>query len=344
LESPLECKTLFKILGGTPACHNTCSVTCTPSYKDNSTLKGCLIAHIALTLIEMQRMVFCFKTPLCKIFTTNKKVEKSIKQTDDDLWNIFLTTSILHDMGKLTEQYIKHMYVSTASCNLYKKPTERHITTETHVKHHQISATIARKALRKMSDDYIALKTAYAVLFHHEAIDWKTVEQRLLLSSYLQVALSPLSSFSYTVSHDRLSLFEGNLCKILDQIKRKNIITQLQCSFLVETLNCAVCELMHSQGITLNIDQDLNAEKMREPKYVMPALALYRFIYLADNRAASARSEYWFELIQQVDWNELEDTAQQIQKCLIRRYYYIGLSAIPEKFFEEDLGKEEYEY
>jgi hypothetical protein len=98
-------------------------------------------------------------------------------------------------------------------------------------------------------------------------------------------------------------------------------------------LNYAVHELTNNQGVVLRMDRDLNVEKVREPKYIMPALALYRFIYLTDNRAASARSEYWFKSVQQVNWNELEKTAQQIQKYLTRRYYYIGLSAIPEGLF-----------
>jgi uncharacterized protein YajQ (UPF0234 family) len=51
---------------------------------------------------------------------------------------------------------------------------------------------------------------------------------------------------------------------------------------------------------------------------------------LTDNRAASARSEYWFKIVQQANWNELEKVVQQIQKHLKQRYYYIALSAIPE--------------
>jgi len=308
MERPLECKTLLEILGEIPACHDTCSATYTPSYKDDSILKGCLIAHVTLTLIEMQRIASCFKAPLHKMFIANK-VEKNIKQTKDDVWNIILSTSFLHDVGKLADQYIN--------------------TAEKHVRHHRISAIIARKTLREIFDDFIAIKVAYAILFHHEAIDWKTVEQSTLFSSYLQAALHPLSRVSYTVSHNRLSLFERNLCEILDQIQRKNIITQLQYSFLVKTLNYAIQELINNQGVNLKADQELNVEKVQEPKYIAPALAIYRFIYLIDNRAASARSEYWFKLVQQVNWNELESVAYYIQKYLTRRYYYIGLSAIP---------------
>jgi hypothetical protein len=331
MERPLECKTLLEILGEAPVCYDTCSAMYTPSYRNYSIFKGCLIAHVALTLIEMQRIAFCFKVPLYKIFTANR-VEKDIRQTEDDFWNILLSTSFLHDVGKLTNQYVSCTYPSE-TYDFYEKPVDRFITTEKRVKHHQVSAIIARKTLRKIFDDHVALKTAYAILFHHEAIDWKTVEQSVLLSSYLQVALSPLSHVSYTVTHDRLSSFEQNLCKILNQTRQKNIITQLQCSFLVKTLNYAVHELTNNQGVVLRMDRDLNVEKVREPKYIMPALALYRFIYLTDNRAASARSEYWFKSVQQVNWNELEKTAQQIQKYLTRRYYYIGLSAIPEGLF-----------
>jgi CRISPR/Cas system-associated endonuclease Cas3-HD len=303
----------------------------TPSYKDNSTLKGCLIAHVALTLIEMQQIASYFKKSLYRIFTVSR-VGKGIELTESDFWDVLLSTSFLHDVGKLTDQYVGHTYPSEI-CDLYKKPMNRHISTEKHVRHHQVSAVITRKTLRKvLLDDDVALKMAYAVLFHHEAIDWKAVEQSVLLSSYLQVTLSPLSQVSYTIAHDRLFLFEQNLCKILNQMQTKNIITQLQCSFLVKTFDSAINELKDNQGATLRMDRELDVEKVKEPKYIMPALALYRFIYLTDNRAASARSEYWLKIIQQVNWSELEKVAQQIQCRLTRRYYYIGLSAIPEEF------------
>jgi hypothetical protein len=238
----------------------------------------------------------------------------------------------LHDIGKLVDQYVGHTYPSEF-CDLYKNPMDQHISTEKHVRHHQVSAVITRRTLRKvLLDDNVALKMAYAVLFHHEAIDWKTIEQSVLLSSYLHAALSPLLRVSYTIAHDRLSLFEQNLRKILNQMQTKNIITQLQCSFLIKTLDCAIGELKDNQGAYLRMDRELDVEKIREPKYITPALALYRFIYLTDNRAASARSEYWFKVIQQIKWSELEKVAQQIQSHLTRKYYYIGLSAIPEGF------------
>jgi|GEM_PF-2093881 len=326
MERPPECKTLLKILEENPVCYGTCSAICAPSYKDGSTPKGCLIAHVVLTLIEMQRVSFCFKKSLYKIFTASR-VEKSVGQVEDDFWSILLSTSFLHDVGKLTDRYASHAYSSEAY-DLYDKPMDRRTSIEKYVKHHQVSAIIARKTLRKIFDDDIALKTAYAILFHHEAIDWKSVERSVLLSSYLQVALSPLSQVSYTATSDRLFLFERNLCKIFDQIRQKNIITQSQYSLLVKTLNCAIHELINNQVVTLRMDRELNVERVKEPKYIIPALALYRFIYLTDNRAASARSKYWFELVQQINWSKSDETAQQIQKCLT--HYYIGLSAIPE--------------
>jgi hypothetical protein len=329
MEKPLECKTLLEILGKSPNCHDTCSATHTPSYKDDSILKGCLIAHVALTLIEMQRIAPYFKKSLYRIFTVSR-VGKSIGLIEGDFWDVLLSTSFLHDIGKLTDQYVGHTYPSEI-CDLHEKPMDRHISMEKHVRHHQVSAIITRKTLRKvLIDDDAALKMAYAVLFHHEAIDWKTIEQSVLLSSYIHAALSPLSQVSYTITHDRLSLFEQNLQKILNQMQIKNIITQLQCSFLIKTLDCAISELKDNQGAYLRMDRELDVEKVREPKYITPALALYRFIYLTDNRAASARSEYWFKIVQQINWSELEKVAQQIQSHLTRKYYYIGLSAIPE--------------
>jgi hypothetical protein len=140
-----------------------------------------------------------------------------------------------------------------------------------------------------------------------------------------------MSRFAYTINHDHLLIFEQNLCKILNKIQQKNIITRLQYQILAQTLIYAIHELMHNQEVILCIDREFDVAKMREPRFIAPALALYRLLYLADNRAASARSQYWFKLTQQVDWNKLESVAQQIYSFLMRRYYYIGLSAIPEE-------------
>ncbi|MEM2045122.1 MAG: hypothetical protein QXO20_02960 [Candidatus Bathyarchaeia archaeon] len=220
-----------------------------------------------------------------------------------------MTSSILHDVGKLVNEYV---------------------TSRSYILHHQISAIIGKRALESITDDSTALRISYAILFHHEAIDWKAVYKSLLLFSYLQRALSPTGKIIYTVNQNRLNEFKQNLYRILDQIYQKKIITQFQHRILTETSNYAMQELKNNQGFALDVSRELNAAKIRDLKYLMPALALYRLLYLSDNRAASARDQYWLRLIQQVNWEQLDNVAWQISSFLSKKYYYIGLSSIPD--------------
>ncbi|MEM2341864.1 MAG: hypothetical protein QXX94_04835 [Candidatus Bathyarchaeia archaeon] len=227
----------------------------------------------------------------------------------DYCWSILLASSILHDVGKLVDEYIAR---------------------RNYILHHQISAIIGKKALERITNNSTALKISYAILFHHEALDWKVVYKSLLSFSYLQRALSSTGKIIYTVNQNRLNEFKQNLYRILDQISQKHIITQFQHRILTETSNYAVQELENNQRFALNITRELNAAKIRDLKYLTPALALYRLLYLSDNRAASARDQYWLRLIQQVDWGQLDNVAWQISNFLAKKYYYIGLSSIPD--------------
>ncbi|MEM2168012.1 MAG: HD domain-containing protein [Candidatus Nezhaarchaeales archaeon] len=256
----------------------------------------------------MQRAAHCFKTTLHRLFVLNA-AEKDLKRDENQLWSVLLTSSILHDVGKLTDQYVSRG------------------TAQTYTAHHQVSAVITKKVLSKAFDDYTALEVAYSVLFHHEAIDWKAVERKLS-SSYIQEALPSTRGLTYTVNQNRLDAFERNLRKILDQIYQGRIVTQQQHQTLTQTLIYAVRELAANQRKTLQMDQELNVRRVQSPRYLVPALALYRLLYLADNRAASARSYYWLKSIRQVNWYCLENVAKQIHQ-LLPRDYYVGLSAIP---------------
>ncbi|MEM1582292.1 MAG: HD domain-containing protein [Candidatus Bathyarchaeia archaeon] len=304
-----ECHVLSGILNETPECQGICSAAECPSYIDNLTPKGCLIAHTTLTLIEMQRISHCFKASIRNLFLFTT-MQKDFRQSDD-MWSILLASSLLHDVGKLAEEYV------------FRSTRQFHIT------HHQVSAIIARRVLEKFSNKHIALVLAYAILFHHEAIDWKAIEQSLFLFSYLQRVFSPIQRVTYHVNPTRLEKFRKNLHRIIEQSYRKNIISQMQYQVLTWTLESIVQELISNQKSALYVSQDLEVTRTQDPRYLTPALAIYRLLYLADNRAASARSQYWLESLQKVDWHRLEDVAQQIHNLLARRYHYIGFSTIP---------------
>lgn len=311
MDKPSECNVLSEILNETPACQETCSSMDTPSYMYDSAPKGCLLAHVILTLIEMQRVSYCFKIPLYNLFMFGA-VRRNLELSEDHFWGILSTSSFLHDVGKLVDEYV-----------------DRSASRQSYIAHHQISAIIARKVLEKISDDSTALKIAYAILFHHEAFDWRVVKGSLLLFSYLQKAFSTTQRITYTVSPNRLDRFKQNICGIIYQISQRHMITQLQHQILIRALTYMVQELITSQRMALYMDQELSVTKVQDPSYLTPALSSYRLLYLADNRAASARDQYWLKLIQQVDWCRLEDIARQISHFLTQRYYYIGLSAIP---------------
>ncbi|MCX8191199.1 MAG: HD domain-containing protein, partial [Nitrososphaerales archaeon] len=283
---PSECDTLSKILGSELSCRDTCSVAENPSRVYDSIRDGCLIAHIGLTLIEMQRLAFCFKSSLYRLFTINT-LSRSVEQDKDRFWAILLTISLLHDIGKLTDQYI-----------------DKH-TTKSHILHHQISAIVAKRALNRVFDDYISLEVAYAILFHHEAIDWSSIERNLFSFSYFQKVLPSTKRFTYTIDQNRLNRFNQNLSKLIDQFYQKNFITGLQHQTLTQIIPFITSALITNQEIDC-IYEELEGRKIQHPKYLTPALALYRLLYLADNRAASARSQYWLDSLQHVDWNRLE--------------------------------------
>ncbi len=308
-----ECTALAEILKISPSCLRSCSATETPSYVDDSTPKGCLIAHTTLTIIEAQLVSSHFKTPLFKIFT-HFHPSKETRSTEDDLWSELLTAFLLHDLGKLTTEYL-----------------ERTSTAKPPMRHHQVSAVIAKKALEKMLDSYNALEVAYAVLFHHEALDWKAVENSIFLFSYLSKAMSSSRTpILFNVDAKRLTSFEKNLQQLLHQLHNQQILTKHQLQTLSQALAYSMEEMLSNQKTVMYPGEILEARKTRDPRYTAPALALYRLLYLADNRAASARKHYWLHALKQVNWNQPENTAKQLLQALTRRRYYIGLSAIPE--------------
>ncbi|MEM1542865.1 MAG: hypothetical protein QXV82_09580 [Ignisphaera sp.] len=314
MNKPLECIILSKILDKLPLCIENCSAIETPSYVDGSVPKGCLIAHLTLTLIEMQHISSYFRIPLYNLFAhyNMQSTKNCFNMNVDYCWEVMLASSLLHDLGKLVDQYVA-----------------RQVAGQSRILHHQVSAVIAKKTLENIVNESIALGVSYSILFHHEAMDWAAIEKSLLHFSYIQKALLPTQNIIYSLSENRLNKFKQNICNILDQLLDKHLLIRSQHQELISVLNCAIQKLMDNQKVPINLARELSVAKIKDPRYLTPALALYRLLYLADNRAASAREQYWLELIQEVDWKHIEDIAWQIISRLARRYRYIGLSSIP---------------
>ena len=313
MEGVNECRVLSGILKRPLPCQSTCSAPeITPSFIDDDKLpKGCLIAHTALTLIEVQRMANYFKKPLHRLVKLNR-LERSPDMSPDELWDVVLASSLLHDIGKLADQYV-----------------ERSKAPPTHLQHHQLSAIKAYKVLSEVfHNNYIATVAALAILYHHEALDWRSLDSRALAFSYLRETFTLTKSINYTINQERLKTFSGNLGEALKLLCEEGAIEEGQHDLLLRVLRRASRELLNNKP--QSVGEVLSVNNAKRAEFIVPAFFLYRLLYLADNRAASARSRYWLGLLKRVDWRNAEVVAEQIHRALTQRRYYIGLSAIPE--------------
>ncbi|MCX8171964.1 MAG: hypothetical protein N3E47_08445, partial [Candidatus Bathyarchaeota archaeon] len=107
--SPQECSTLLRIIGEALKCEARCSAAETPSHVDKDDEgglipRGCLIAHLSLTLIEMQRVSPYFRASLHNL-SAFYSVGGSPSIDAGSYWDLLLTSSILHDIGKLADEY-----------------------------------------------------------------------------------------------------------------------------------------------------------------------------------------------------------------------------------------------
>lgn len=67
-------------------------------------------------------------------------------------------------------------------------------------------------------------------------------------------------------------------------------------------------EMLINRGMTFYMGKELSVNKARKTRYLAPAFLLYRFLYMVDNRAASARTKYWMDLLKKLigmNWKKL---------------------------------------
>ncbi len=320
-----ECQTVLDILKKNPACLASCSYGSdlqTPSYivmhnNEQSTYSpmGCLVAHTILTALEAQAMSRYFEQPIYRLMIA---YEPSIGSSmpSEKLWQALAIGAFLHDIGKLVDEYVERK----SSFGRYKR-----------VRHHYVSAIICKKALDYLLNlDYLSLVISYAVLFHHEAIDWKSLEQDFLHYSYLQKVFGTDDSAYYTVNPQRLELFEQNCALLLQQFQRSNLVDDTCQHLLQQALKQAIGILLQNERRTLSLREELQVSVAQESRYFAPAAAVYRFIFFADNRAASARRIYWRKTLNSIKWDYPEEVAESVFQAFRNQRYYIGLSVISE--------------
>ena len=264
-----------------------------------------MIAHSVLSVIEAQRMRNVFQIPLHRVFKANE-IRGFTTPSVEKLWQAILSATLIHDLGKLTKNYQEGRSI----------------------RHHYISAIVARRALRNILGEFMSLALAYAIILHHEAIDWRSVEKGFLTFSYIHEVFSPMNPIIYEAPKIPLENFQQAIEGVLDALVEKGSLSQEERDILSEVQGSALAELKQSAGKTLRIDKELNAENLRDKRYQVPAMAVYRLIYLADNRAASARERYWLEALSEVNWSKLDAVSEEILKRLSGKPYYIGLSSI----------------
>ncbi|RJX15607.1 hypothetical protein CW703_05270 [Candidatus Bathyarchaeota archaeon] len=302
---PSECKVLIENFRLKPPCIERCQAKEIPSVVErvNGELKvnGCLTAHTILTLLEAQRLTQVFKKQ-------NKKVLEDVSElSNKDFWLIPVSILLLHDVGKLADDYVERRGF----------------------KHWQVSALTYAKALKDFLGDKLALIGSYAILLHHEAMDWRRLEKTPHFT-YLDEAFSLIY---YTVSSNRLKIFKSNINPLLKQLANLNIITNSQHNMLKQILEQSLNVLAENYMKNIDLGSELEKYKFSENiRYLVPSLFLYRIVYLADNRAASARERFWENLIKNINWNNSEEVAEQIVHVLSRQRQtrYVGLSAIPD--------------
>jgi len=305
-----ECGYLSNILGDVLDCVHYCIFKDTPSYFDKyGKASGCLVAHLNLSLLEVISVENFFKTP---IYNTISSFHKDIanEYDEDKLWLAIILTIYIHDIGKLTNEY---------------RCKERGIP----VPHHYVSAITAKDVFNVISNnEKLSCMLSLSVLFHHEALDWKRVERGFLEYSLYDLLFDPYKKIQYSIDENVLCQFKKNCQKLLYQIKGRDLISQHQYNYIKSSLEYSIEILIKNSGKRLNLGEKLCKSKARRVEFIAPALAIYRLLYMVDNRAASARTTYWRTKISNIDWNKLKDISEKLVNELSKTNYYIALSAI----------------
>lgn len=222
---------------------------------------------------------------------------------EGESWNIAISSVVLHDIGKLDNKYRMGDLKGFA--------------------HNVLSSLVVLEAFR---NEAAAPLMAYALLLHHEAYHWKDVERFMRYTSLMETLPERLK---VSVERGVVDPFREALSNILKEMGLNKVCDNVHKA--CETLTELSGQIVESRF------------KLRRcPKrYLIASLPLYRIIYIADNRAASARDgiqAYWLERAKRVDWlnydEQLELVAKEFPKPFARS---IALSALPGEAFESSM-------
>lgn len=215
-------------------------------------------------------------------------------------WNVAILSVVLHDIGKLDNKYRMGDLKGFA--------------------HNVLSSLVALEAFR---NDAVAPLIAYAVLLHHEAYHWKDVERFIRYTSLMETLPERLK---VSIEGSVVNPFREALLNLLKEMGLNKVCDNVRKA-------CETLTKLNGQVIESRF-------KLRgyPKKYLIASLPFYRIIYIADNRAASARDgiqAYWLERAKRVDWlnydEQLKLVAREFPKPFARS---IALSALPSEALE----------
>jgi len=260
---PKECEVLADVLKvDSPPCEDICVAGRFPSYRKDRRPEGCWAAHTALTAIECLRL----KPRLMRALERMKVG-----------WELVEEASVLHDMGKLSEAYVKGR----------------------HVQHNVFSSVMALSICENRV-------VPTSILLHHEAMHWRNLYRR---------PLSTLQRLQGTI--DVRSLVRGfNLHE-----RWRDAIMALRATLEMiemEHVNSTLDILLKSDG-RYKADPSWISRCLKWGAHLRKAITLYWVLYLADNRAASARDgleAYWLRSLRSL--SRYSDYPSQLANMILR--------------------------
>jgi CRISPR/Cas system-associated endonuclease Cas3-HD len=219
------------------------------SYFKDKQGRGCWIAHTALTIIETLSLLDIAQGVLSR------------RNLDEEC---LIAISFLHDIGKLTVEYIK----------------------DGDPYHNIVSATISLSVLKDPPfDEDKALMMTQAILLHHEHRMWEKFyrDDAPLIRDY----------FNLIKKYKRPYRMKNNYSSILDKLVE--VVDDFPLARgVIEELSK---KLKEEERYFLDPRYELKLIRWRLAPF---SLVLYYLIQLADNRAASARGgTYWKEKIKE---------------------------------------------
>jgi len=323
MKYPNECLVLSSIYNIKLDCCKGNRKLVYPSYVDKDTPQGCLIAHITLTLLEFERI----KNKIINNFELNfKRLTKLKKFKKEDILEIIRYTLILHDIGKLSENYVE----------------------DKRYRHEIASAILSFLMLEKnplITVSVLRYLIPTAILLHHESYQWRILEETLSeidIIGYFRKALGwkrgPYSNMKF--KQDKLLTNIKWLKEILEKI---GLLTK-NVDLLLEDIKKIQRMSKNSEKVVLLINKMENLT----PKLLRLVLQLYYIIYITDNRAASAREEYWIYSWKE-NWNRTMKTIrnrEELMSSFLNNYrkkvkfitYISTLSLIPNSIKGDNSG------